>query len=779
MSAKYADIIIDISHEAIDRTFQYKVPEHLQGVIGVGTQVSIPFGRGNHLRNGYVTGFSDAPVFDADKIKEIDSVKTGGVASNGELIALAAFIKERYGSTMSNALKTVMPVKEKIKGLVHKQVRVLIESSEIAEKLAQYQKKNAKAKLRLLKELSEEPIIPYDLVTGKLNIAASTLTAMKKEGVIAVEEEGYYRDVLSPLEGEEDISVSDGRGQAGNKGISLQQEIPNEEQKAAIDKVVGDYGQGERNTYLLKGITGSGKTLVYIEIIDRIMAMGKQAIVLIPEIALTYQTVKRFRRRFGSRVTIMNSRLSKGERYDQFEKARNGEVSVIIGPRSALFAPFPNLGIIIIDEEHESTYKSDYPPKYHAREVAIKRAEISGACVVLGSATPSVESYYHALNGDYQLLELKKRAKSAASLAKVTVVDLREELKLGNKGIFSSHLKEMIADRLERKEQSMLFINRRGFAGFVSCRSCGYVFQCPHCDVSLTEHFKGTAKEKLSCHYCGYEQKKPKLCPKCQSPFIAGFGIGTQKVEEQIKLQFPEAKVARMDMDTTRGKDSHEEILSRFANGEADILVGTQMIVKGHDFSNVTLVGIIAADLTLFDNDYKSAERTFDLLTQAAGRAGRGALAGEVVIQTYNPEHYCIETASQQDYEAFYAEEKTYRSMLKYPPFCHVLAVFMEHGQYDGAVECSGELAEKFREWNREFDGAEDHSNQKQRVQIIGPCDATISKVKDKYRRVIYLKQDNYDRLVQIKNKAEDYIEKTALFRDCRVSFDFDPVHGY
>lgn len=755
MSPKYADIIIDISHEAIDRTFQYRVPERLREQIRIGTQVSIPFGRGNHLRSGYVVSFSEIPVFDEEKIKEIADIQNGAVPIESSLIELAAFIRERYGSTMINALKTVMPIKEKIKGLTHKQVRLLISQGKAEEKLLVYQKKNAKAKCRLLMELMDESVIPYSLITGKLNISSSTLKAMQNEGVIAVEEEGYFRDVLN----HEHVD-------GFQEGVS--HPAPNQEQQEAIDRIVTDYENGSTNTYLLKGVTGSGKTLVYIEVIDRIVAMGKQAIVLIPEIALTYQTVKRFRKRFGNKVTIMNSKLSKGERYDQFEKAKKGEVSVIIGPRSALFAPFNNLGMIVIDEEHEPAYKSEYPPKYHAREVAIERARMAGASVLLGSATPSVESFYHAETGEYKLLTLAKRAKEEAEMAEVSVVDLREELKLGNRSIFSSRLKQLITDRLANDQQIMLFINRRGFAGFISCRSCGYVFKCPHCDVSLTEHNKGTAKEKLVCHYCGYEQRKPALCPKCQSPYIAGFGIGTQKIEEQIRIQFPDAKVLRMDADTTKNKNSHEAILSRFANGEADILVGTQMIVKGHDFSNVTLVGIIAADLTIFDNDYKSAERTFALLTQAAGRAGRGNLPGEVVIQTYNPEHYCIETAARQDYDAFYAEEKAYRSLLKYPPFCHVLAVFMECDRYERLVRLTDILKENLTKW-----GDSD------KVLIIGPCDATIVKINDRYRRVVYLKHVQYNVLVEMKNKTEDFIEKETPYKDCYISFDFDPVHGY
>lgn len=759
MSPRYADIIIDISHEAIDRTFQYKVPQRLSEQIRIGTQVSIPFGRGNHLRNGYVVSFSEKAFLDENRIKEIADIREGAVNIESSLIELAAFIKEQYGSTMINALKTVMPIKEKVRGLTHREVRLLISKEEALKKLTLYRKKNAKAKVRLLTELMDTPVIPYPLVTGKLNISASTLTALKKEQVVTVEEEGYYRDVLK------DEKVSDGfEGELTGQHCVC----PNEQQQAVIDRVTADLKKGITDTYLLKGVTGSGKTLVYIEIIDQMVKQGKEAIVLIPEIALTYQTVKRFRQRFGSRVTIMNSRLSKGERYDQFEKAKNGEVSVIIGPRSALFTPFRNLGIIVIDEEHEASYKSEYPPKYHAKEVAIERARMSKASVLLGSATPSVESYYHAVNGDYTLLTLDKRANENAALAKVSVVDLRQELKNGNRSIFSNRLKELMKNRLSQKQQIMLFINRRGFAGFISCRSCGHVVKCPHCDVSLTEHFKGTAKEKLVCHYCGYEQKRPQNCPECGSPYIAGFGIGTQKVEEMVYKEFPEAKVLRMDMDTTRNKNAHEEILSRFANGEADVLVGTQMIVKGHDFSNVTLVGIIAADLTLFDNDYKSAERTFDLLTQAAGRAGRGNLAGEVVIQTYDPEHYCIEAAAKQDYEAFYREEKAYRSLLKYPPFCHVLSVFMEHDRYEVLTRLTGLLVE----W------LEEEIDQKQ-IVTVGPADATIVKINDRFRRVVYFKHVQYNTLVELKNVAEQVIEKETAFRDCFITFDFDPVHGY
>ena len=762
MSHKYADIIIDISHEAIDRTFQYKIPERLAAEIGIGTKVSIPFGRGNHLRTGYVISFSDKPQFDESKLKTIDSVCENGVAIEGELIELAAYMKEQYGSTMINALKTVMPIKEKVRGLVHKEVCLLPDRQICEERCAQYQKKNAKAKLRLLQELMQEQVIPYELVTGKLNISSPTLKAMEKEGIIAIEEEGYYRTIF-----EGDGKKGDNRCEGMTEGSS-QREIPNEQQQAVIDRILTDYESGKHDTYLLKGVTGSGKTLVYLNVIEKVVAMGKQAIVLIPEIALTYQTVKRFRQRFGDKVTIMNSKLSKGERFDQFERAKNGDVSVMIGPRSALFAPFSNLGVIVIDEEHETSYKSEYPPKYHAREIAIERARMAGAFVVLGSATPSVESYYHAMRGEYQLLTLTERAKENASMADVSVVDLREELKQGNRSIFSRHLKELMKDRLQKKQQTMLFINRRGFAGFVSCRSCGYVFECPHCDVSLTEHFPGTVQDKLVCHYRGYEIPKPKVCPKCSSPYIAGFGIGTQKVEEQVRVLFPEARVLRMDADTTKNKNSHEQILTKFANEEADILVGTQMIVKGHDFANVTLVGMIAADLTMFDNDFRSAERTFDLLTQAAGRAGRGELPGEVVIQTYAPEHYCIKTAAKQDYEAFYEEEKAYRSLMSYPPFGYMLAIFMEASRYEEVKKISELLQDVVLQVPEPY-----------RVNVIGPCDATIARINDRYRRILYLKHADNSRLIWIKNQLERYLEDNALNKDCYVTFDFNPLTAY
>ena len=488
---------------------------------------------------------------------------------------------------------------------------------------------------------------------------------------------------------------------------------------------------------------------------------GRQAIVLIPEIALTYQTVMRFYGRFGDRVSILNSRMSQGERYDQMERVKAGEVDVMIGPRSALFTPFPRLGLIVIDEEHETSYKSEQVPRYHARETAIRRAGTENASVVLGSATPSLESFYACKNGRFQILELRKRA-GAGELPAVYVVDMRKEMKAGNRSIISDRLKNLIKARLERHEQIMLFLNRRGYAGFVSCRSCGYVVKCPHCDVSLSSHRNG----KLVCHYCGHEEAQITVCPSCGSQYIGGFRAGTQQIEELAARQFPGARILRMDLDTTRMKDGHEKILEAFASEEADILIGTQMIVKGHDFPNVTLVGILAADMSLYSNDYRAGERTFQLLTQAAGRAGRGRSRGEVVIQTYSPEHYSIEMAAAQDYEGFYDAEMKYRELMGYPPVEQLLAVLMT-----GPLE---ELLDTAARYLKDFAVRLDKNRQ---LQIVGPASPYVGKVNDVYRRVLYLKGADYKLLIEVKNRMEQYIEINEGFKTMRIQFDFNPMN--
>ena len=451
--------------------------------------------------------------------------------------------------------------------------------------------------------------------------------------------------------------------------------------------------------------------------------------------------------------------MSKGERYDQFERARKGDIDIMIGPRSALFTPFLKLGLIVMDEEHEGAYKSEVSPRYHAREAAEKRAFMQGASLVLGSATPSLESYTRALNGEYRLFSLNQRARENSSLARVSIVDLRKEMEAGNKSVFSRELIHLIEDRLEKREQTILFINRRGYANFVSCRSCGEALSCPHCDVSLTLH----KNNRLVCHYCGYEIPMPKSCPVCGSSYIAGFGTGTQKIEQLAGKAFPSARILRMDADTTSGKGGHEAILSAFADREGDILIGTQMIVKGHDFPNVTLVGILAADLSLNVPDYRSSERTFQLLTQAAGRAGRDVKPGDVVIQTYRPEHYSIVTAAKQDYESFYRQEMVFRRLMKYPPAGGLLTVQFSSGGEHFLEEAAEETARFLLPFVLE-----------QGVQAIGPLEAGVYKVNDIYRKILYLKHENYDILIKIRNQTESFLQsRPKLFLQVLVQYDF------
>lgn len=741
----YADVIIDISHEKLDRVFQYRIPESLSTELEIGMQVVVPFGMGNKLQTGYVIDFSETTDYDPAKIKEIKRISTQAVPIESQLIQLSAWMRKNFGATMNQALKTVIPVKKK-EQLQQKRTVVLAINDTIEAKnvLVELQRKHQTARARVLEALIEEGSIAYEILTKKLHVTAAVLRAMSEQGILRIESEDQLRNPVAHLQKKEyDI-------------------VLNENQQQIVDAIDSDFQKGKRDVYLIQGVTGSGKTEVYMELIARALEQGKQAIVLIPEIALTFQTVMRFHNRFGDRVSILHSRLSQGERYDQFLRAQNGELDVMIGPRSALFTPFPNLGYIIIDEEHEGSYKSETLPRYHARETAIERARLAGASVVLGSATPSVESTYFAEQGRMKRFYLTQRA-NARPLPVCEVIDLRAELRTGNKSMLSRRLQEAIADRLEKKQQIMLFLNRRGMAGFVSCRSCGEVIKCPHCDVSLSLHGNGM----LKCHYCGYETRAVSTCPSCGSPYIGGFKAGTQKIEEIVAKQFPMAKILRMDYDTTRSKDSYEQILSAFANEEADILIGTQMIVKGHDFPGVTLVGILAADLSLGVSDYRAAERTFQLLTQAAGRAGRGRLPGEVIIQTYQPDHFAIQTAKNQDYEAFYAQEIAYRKLMCYPPVWNLLLLAITSPKEEEAISASIAVAGWFQE-------------QRPGLRVIGPSDAILAKKNDIYRRAVYLKTEKYQDLVEAKEAFEQYIHEHPLQeKQVSIYYDFNPMNGF
>ena len=734
----YANIIVDISHEQLDKTFQYKIPDSLQSQVGIGSLVFIPFGRGNRMIKGYVIELTDKPEFDPNRMKDIADLAKGGIAVESQLIQLASWIKVHYGSTMIQALKTVMPIKDKVKPVEKKYYHLLIDKNELNVAIAEAKRKKYYARVRLLEAFLDTDYLPKEIAVNKLNISSATVKPLINQLIIEELSEASYRNPVSD------------RG-TGQDGIHL-----NQEQQTVVNGICTAYDRKDRKPCLIHGITGSGKTEVYMEIIAHFIEKGKQAIVLIPEIALTYQTVMRFYKRFGGRVSMVNSKLSAGEKFDQFERARNGEIDVMIGPRSALFTPFPDLGLIIIDEEHESAYKSDNMPRYHARETAIERARISNGLVVMGSATPSLEAYFKAEKGEYTLYCLHNRAVNKSVLPTTHIVDLREELKNGNKSIFSTKLRELILDRLEKREQIILFLNRRGYAGFISCRQCGAVIKCPHCDVSLTAHANG----RLVCHYCGYTKPIPKTCPTCNSPYIAGFGLGTQKVEAMVQATFPGIKTLRMDMDTTSKKGQHQEILSKFSAGEADVLIGTQMIVKGHDFPNVTLVGILAADMSLYAGDYRAVEKTFQLITQAAGRAGRGEKEGDVVIQTYNPQHYGIIGAANQDYLSFYKQEMLYRKMLRYPPAAYMLVVLVASPKEEKANELVNRFAQLIMK-------------QCEEIVLIGPSDAPVSKIKDIYRKLLYLKAVKEETLILAKDKMEDYFHNQVQTADILIQFDF------
>ncbi len=749
---RYANIIIDISHEKVDRPFQYKIPEELKGKLSEGVCVQVPFGTGNRLRQGYVVEITDKAEFPDEKQKLIQGIVTKGVKVEADAIRLAAWMKDTYGSTMIAALKTVLPVKQAMKPKEKKKITRLLSREEVCSLWGECERKRQNAKARALKALCTEPELPYELVVGKLNVSPASLKSLESQGVIAIERENCYRNPVK-------LETAKEAGKALSR-----------EQQSICEDIFSDFDMGRNKTYLIRGITGSGKTEVYLSLIEGMIKRGKQCIVLIPEIALTYQTLLRFYKRFGDRVSVINSTLSAGEKFDQCERAKKGELDVIIGPRSALFVPFPNLGMIVMDEEHEASYKSETMPRYHARETARYLADLKGASLVLGSATPSLEAYYRARAGEYALFTLDRRL-TGGKPAEVSIVDLREELKNGNRSIFSRKLQELIEDRLNKKEQIMLFLNRRGYAGFVSCRSCGYVMKCPHCDVSLSQHMGG----RLVCHYCGYETPQPDKCPSCTSPYILGFKAGTQQIEQLLYKRFPGIRVLRMDGDTTRTKDSYEKILTSFSSGEADVLTGTQMIVKGHDFPNVTLVGVLAADLSLNDSNYRAGERTFQLLTQAAGRAGRGIKPGEALIQTYRPDHYSIVRAARQDYEAFYEEEIIYREMGAYPPAGHMMAVLIsarEEQKGEALSKKAAELAKKA------FAPGGKLSHFAPNTSVIGPAKASIGKINDIYRFIIYCKSSDYGQLTEIKDTIEQYIQSLGL-KDENVQFDFDPIESY
>lgn len=742
----FAEVIVDISIKSLDRPFQYLVPQEMEGQAVVGAQVVIPFGMGNRQMKGFIIGLSDTPNFDVNKTKRILKVEKQGVVAESHLLSLAYWMKENYGASMNDAIKAVMPVRREIKEKVERFIFPKIPMDELVAQRDFFLQKHNVARVRLLNGLLEQESVmeeglDYDYVVKVLKVSQAVIRGLEERGLILVSSKQLYRN---PLE---------------NQLQCDSRPLLNQEQQAVVDSFCKKYDSGVRGDYLIHGVTGSGKTEIYMNLIEHVLDQGQQAIVLIPEIALTFQTVNRFYGRFGDKVSIMHSRLSAGERYDQFLRAKRGEIQIMIGPRSALFTPFDRLGLIVMDEEHESSYQSDSMPKYHAREVAVQRGKMLGASVVLGSATPSLEAYYRCEKGEYILYSLKRRAGSAG-LPDVQIVDMREELKAKNYSVFSRPLQKMIEQRLAKKEQVILFLNRRGYAGFVSCRLCGEVIQCDSCSVSLKPHEYGGRVTRLKCHYCGAEKPMPSVCPVCGSKYIGTFGLGTQQVEEMIRKRFPGAGVLRMDADTTTGKEGHNQILRAFSGQQADILVGTQMIVKGHDFPNVTLVGVLAADLSLNANHYRASERTFQLLAQAAGRAGRGEKPGDVVFQTYQPDHYSIVSAAREDYLDFYRQELAVRQMLHYPPISNILEVLSFSKEKEKATELSVKLREEIEK--------------EEGIVLLGPNDAPIAKLRDWYRRVMYIKSGDYPLLCRVRNRLEAWLLMQEEYKDCMVTFDMN-----
>lgn len=738
----YADVIIDISTQALDHTFSYGVPEELASEVEVGCMVDVPFGRSDTHRSGYVISVSTETDYDPEKIKNIISVKKPATGSEAQLLKLASWMREHYGSTLYDALKTVFPSKVRAREQKKTWYHLNIDKNEARSLLEDFRTRKYTARARFMQALLDSENCEKGLITGELHVGKPVIDFFQKEGYIKSSSSRVYRNPYGvPDRAEREKKLNSG-------------------QQKAYDAVSSDFDRGIRRTYLLYGVTGSGKTEVYIDLIAHVVSMGYQAIMLIPEISLTYQTIQRFSARFGDRVTVIHSKLTAAQRFDQFDRARKGEVDVVIGPRSALFSPLPNPGLIVVDEEHETSYKSEQPPRYHARDVAVKKAELSGASVILGSATPSVVSYRKALNGEYRMLTLTDRAVPGAVLPKVSVVDMRQELMSGNHTPFSKKLLSSLNDRLEKGQQSILFINRRGYSNFVSCRQCGYVVKCPHCDVSLTYHRGG----RMVCHYCGYETRVPEICPQCGSRYIRRFGVGTEQIEEKLKEIFPKASILRLDGDTTKNRDRCDEILSSFANHESDILIGTQMVVKGHDFADVTLVCALAADMSLFDSDYTSAEKTFDLLAQAAGRAGRGDKPGEMIIQTYRPDQYAIKAAAAQDYPLFYRKESAYRKLLSYPPESHMLAVFMTC-ENEQDLDLVARLTK--------------NGIKAGKMDFYGPNEASIYRLADTYRKVIYVKDRDYEKLVELKDRISRWIQSREYRYRTVITFDFDPVKMY
>lgn len=726
----YAEVIINSEALEIDRPFTYKVPEEFNNEIKIGQIVKVPFGKGNKTSEGFILNLKNDDNIKF-KTKNIAAILVKDPVIDEDDINLIEFLREKTLCKYIDAFRLLIPVGI-MKGAKAKKKRVIVLKNEDLSNIKNpdgYKKIIEFFKTNSGKYTKSELINEHSISQYKLNkLIENEVLSIEEESVFRYNDRVYNKD--------------------SDKTLTIEQE-----------NIIREYINSDDKMFLLKGVTGSGKTEVYMKLVERVLLEGKSAIILVPEIALTPQMIERFKGRFGVNVALFHSKLSDGERFDEWFRVKEGKAKVIVGARSAIFLPAKNLGLIIIDEEHENTYKSEQNPKYQTKEVAEYLSELKGCKVILGSATPSIETYYRALTGEMKLLELNSRVDNKP-MPPMKVIDMRNELKGGNKSLFSRELFIAIQERLKRKEQIILFLNRRGFSTFVSCRSCGYVFKCDECDISMTYHKNGL----LICHYCGKTKREPRECPKCHSKYVKFFGAGTQRVEEEVKKYFNNVRILRMDVDTTRDKHSYERIYNTFKNGEADILIGTQMVSKGLDFKNVTLVGILAADMSINIPDYRAAERTFQIITQVAGRAGRGDKQGEVLIQTYTPQHYSLQYAVNYDYEGFYEKEFTVRAMMKYPPFGKLLLI--------NGTSKKEELLKNFM--HKITMMIKPLVESCLDIEILGPIPCMISKVKENYRWQIVIKGE-FDSYFSKNIKEILYDENKNVYNDIRISMDINP----
>ena len=806
---KVAKVIVDVPTMQTDQPFTYLVPENLNEQLAVGMRVEVPFGNGNRHVQGFVLAIEPmaATVLDETNVqlKELVAVLDLKPVLSTEMLALADYMKEKTFAFKITCLQTMLPsvmradyqkyiyltdeLSEELQdqlfyGLeeiswdqaqergilpqlmaLRKQQKVdiryevttrnkvkmvrFIQAAKEFEQLEEIRlglRKGAKKKEQLLyylQRLGTEKITAVKEMK-ELGFSTALLNEAAKNGWLTFIEKEAYRDPFANQTFEKTTALS-----------------LNAEQQVAVETILQSVQEQQSQTYLLEGITGSGKTEVYLQVIAEVLNQGKTAIMLVPEISLTPQMVQRFKSRFGEHVAVMHSGLSQGEKYDEWRKIERGEAEVVVGARSAIFAPIENIGVIIIDEEHEASYKQEETPRYHARDLAIWRSEYHHCPVVLGSATPSLESRARAQKNVYQRLRLTQRANQAATLPTIDVVDMRQEVENGNVSSFSMSLQEKLQERLEKNEQSVLLLNRRGYSSFVMCRDCGYVLPCPNCDISLTLHMDS---KTMKCHYCGHEERIPYRCPNCGQDKIRYYGTGTQKVEEELQTLLPDSRILRMDVDTTRRKGAHEKILRTFGEGQADILLGTQMIAKGLDFPNVTLVGVLNADTALNLPDFRSSERTFQLLTQVSGRAGRAEKPGEVIIQSFNPEHYAIQLAKAQDYEDFYTKEMYIRHRGDYPPYYFTVQITASHPEENEAAKQMFQIARKLKQ------------GLSPQAILLGPTPNAIMRVNNRYFYQVIIK---YKQEPMLQPLLKEILTDTqrATARGLKLSIDAEPMN--